>query len=118
MTENMQICKIIMELIQKTPLEVHRDLVASGVFKEMTQEVLAGAIGINQGTISRIANGDFKRVNKSVIAVCKYAKISTVRATGTEGLRSLVASAQNVNDPEKRKLADIIGLAVDLLGRP
>lgn len=107
-----------MELVQKTPLEVHRDLVASGVFKRATQEVVAEAIGVDQGTVSRIANGDFKRVNKSVIAVCKYAKISTVRATGTEKLRSLMASAQAVNDPEKRKLVDIIGLAVDLLERP
>jgi hypothetical protein len=107
-----------MKLIPKTKFEVHRDLVASGIFKRVTQEAIAEAIQVNQGTVSRIATGDFKLVNKSVIALCKYAKISTVKATGTARLRSLVASAQAVNDPEKRKLADIIELAADLLARP
>lgn len=116
--KNMQICKTIMELIQKSPLELHRELVASGVFEGATQKAIAKELKIDQGTVSRIANGDFKRVNKSVIAVCKYAKISLIRATNTEGLRSLVSSAKKLNDPEKRKLADIIGLAVDLLERP
>lgn len=107
-----------MNLVQKTPLELHRDLVASGVFGRVTQSVIAKIIGVDQGTVSRIANGDFKRVNKSVIAVCRYAKISTVRSAGTEGLGSLMASAQTVNDPDKRKLVDIIRLATDLLERP
>ncbi|RRJ96406.1 XRE family transcriptional regulator [Opitutaceae bacterium TAV4] len=107
-----------MKLMQKTPTEVHRDLLASGVFDRATQESIAVAIGVNQGTISRIENGDFKRVNKTVRALCKYAKVSNVRTTGTEQLLSLVASAKAVDDPEKRKLVHIIGLAVDLLGRP
>lgn len=106
-----------MKLAEKTTLEIHRELTASGVFIRNTQAVIAQTISVDQGTISRIANGDFKRVNKSVRAVCKYAKISTVKSSGTAELRSLVASAATLSDPEKRKLAGIIGLAVDLLER-
>jgi transcriptional regulator with XRE-family HTH domain len=114
----MQLCNVEMQLIQKSAPEIHRDLVASGVFERVTQSAMAQAIGVNQGTISRIANGEFKRVNKSVLNVCRYAQISTVRASNITRLRSLVTSAEAVNDPEKRKLMDIIRLAVDLLERP
>jgi hypothetical protein len=117
MLENMQICKTIMNLAEKSALEIHRELAASGIFTRNTQTVIAKALKVDQGTISRIANGDFKRVNKSVRAVCKYAQISTMKSSRTAELRSLVHSAATSSDPEKRKLAGIIGLAMDLLER-
>lgn len=104
-----------MKLVAKTPLEIHRNLLASGVFRNQTQKTIAQALKVNQGTVSRIAAGRFKRVNKSVIAVCKYAGVNTVKTRDAKQLRLLLASRVRLSDPEKRKLADIIGLAVDLL---
>jgi transcriptional regulator with XRE-family HTH domain len=104
-----------MKLVPKTPLEIHRNLLASGVFQKETQKHIARELSVNQGTVSRIAAGQFKRVNKSVLAVCKYAGVNTVKTRDSKGFRSLLASRTRLSDPEKRKLADIIGLAVDLL---
>jgi len=106
-----------MKQISKTPLELHRELWASGVFKRETQKEIGRRVKVNQGTVSRIAAGRFKRVSKSVLAVCKYAEINTVRSSGMERLRSLLATRNGLSDPEKKKLVDIIGLAVDLLER-
>jgi hypothetical protein len=107
-----------MRLVQKTASEIHRDLVASGIFLRATQKMIAVKIGVNQGTISRIQNGNFRRVNKTVRALCNYAEISISRTTGVDELRSLVSSAKEVQDPTKKKLIDIIELAVELLERP
>jgi transcriptional regulator with XRE-family HTH domain len=106
-----------MKLVQKSPLEIHRELMASGLFRKETQSLIAERINVNQGTVSRIASGNFRRLNKSVRAICKYAKIETTKTSGMKQLRSLLASGSLVGDPEKRKLVDIIGLAVDLLER-
>ena len=113
----MPICKINMQLVPKTPLELHRELWASGLFQRETQKQIAKHVHVNQGTVSRIAAGRFKRVSKSVREICKYANINTVKNSGMGQLRSLLASRNGLSDPEKRKLVDIIGLAVDLLER-
>jgi hypothetical protein len=114
----MQLCKFKMKLVQKTPLEIHRELLANGLFLRETQEFIANAINVDQGTISRIAMGQFKRINKSVLAICKYAGIKTIKTPSVKHLRSLLASRASLIDPEKKKLIDIIDLAVDLLDRP
>lgn len=43
--------------------------------REITQENLAKAVKIDQSQISRIINGDFKKVSKNVKKLCEYAKI-------------------------------------------
>jgi transcriptional regulator with XRE-family HTH domain len=114
----MHLCNFQMNFVPKTTLELHRELVSSGIFDRETQASLATATGVNQATISRIAQGQFKRVNKSVVAICKYAHIKTTRNNSAfRQLKSLLASRSSVADPEKRKLIDIIDLAVDLLER-
>lgn len=42
----------------------------------LTQKQLSEITGINQGNISRIINGTFKKANSdSILRICKYAKI-------------------------------------------
>ena len=106
-----------MKIESKTTLEIHRELTASGIFKRETQTAIASRIKVNQGTVSRIASGRFKRLNKSVRAICKYADIGTIKESNVKQLRSMLSSRANVSDPVKKKLVDIIGLAVDLLDR-
>ena len=113
----MQLCKSKMKLVAKTALEIHRELVSSGVFQRETQKCIAEGINVNQGTVSRIAAGHFKRVNKSVLALCKYAQIKTADVSGTKQFRSRLASRAEHIDPQKKKLVHIIDLAMDLLER-
>jgi transcriptional regulator with XRE-family HTH domain len=106
-----------MKVVSKTSLELHRELLASGLFTRETQAAIADAVHVNQATISRIAKGQFKKVNKSMLAVCKYADIETIKTSGGKHLRALLESRSDLIDPEKRKLIEIIDLAVDLLER-
>ncbi|WP_157895408.1 helix-turn-helix transcriptional regulator [Verrucomicrobium sp. GAS474] len=102
----------------KSPTEIHKELCASGVFTEEKQKDLAEKIGVDQGTISRIASGRFKRVNKSVLELCKYAKVEASRGYPLSDLRSLLDHQSDTSDPSKKKIINIIGLAVELLERP
>jgi hypothetical protein len=106
-----------MKLTSKTPLEIHRELLSTGLFSRETQAMIASRTRLHQATISRIAGGRFKKINKSVLAVCKYASINPFKTSGLKQLRSLLASRENLVDPQKKKLVHIIELAVDLLER-
>ncbi len=106
-----------MKLVAKTPLEIHRELINTGLFSRETQESIASNTNVHQATISRIAAGQFKSVSKSVLAVCKYARINPIKTSGMKQLKSLLASRDSLVDPDKKKLVHIIDLAVDLLER-
>lgn len=118
MARDMQKCKKKMNVRQKTPAEVHRDLLASGIFDRETQLAIAKEIKVDQATVSRIFSGQFKRINKSVRRICEYADVTTVETASPEMLHSWMRSGATLNDPQKRKLLEIIGLAVELLERP
>ncbi len=57
-------------------IEIARDFQKYLDANNITQQTVANATDISQSFISRIRNGDFKRITDKVKMVCEYASIS------------------------------------------
>lgn len=101
---------------RKTAAEIHRDLLASGVFERETQVAIANIIKADQSTVSRIAAGRFKRLNKAVGRLCNYAKLATTTEQPfRQDFLKVLKTADLPQGSEAKKLMGIIDLAVELL---
>lgn len=56
--------------------EICRDLATFIAATGVTQQEIQRETGVNQAQISRILNGEAKRVSKNVKKICKYANIN------------------------------------------
>jgi len=51
-----------------------------------TQQEIAKQSGVHQSQVSRILRGEFKRLTRNVLKICKYANVAPSRLTGKDPL--------------------------------
>lgn len=85
---------------------------------KLTQKDIANAVNINQSQVSRILNGEFKRISKNVQLICEYAKIELKgKTTGVEPSENeeLMSALKTVwNGKNTKALAKVIRSLRDL----
>lgn len=103
---------------RKTISELRSEIMASAKLRAKSQEEIAQRIKLNQGTLSRILRGQFRRYSPAVAKVCNYATISCMTnlppGALEHSLDQLTSLAQG-RSAEERHALKLIRLAAELL---
>lgn len=101
---------------KKTMNELRQEILTWRARHDDLQEAIAHDTGVNQGTISRILRGHFRRPSKALRAVCAYADISPITDKPLPplelSLQELAQLAQS--SPHHRRILRLLRLAKEL----
>lgn len=100
-----------------SPKEIGRALKANFKSRKLSQEAVAAANGMHQSQVSRVVRGQFKKVDGSVKALCKYASLSIIvdkRDPSTNP--KLMSALSNLWDGSERH-ADAIAKVLTAMGQ-
>lgn len=89
--------------------EIGRQLQKFIVDNKVSQEIVANATNTNQTQVSRIKNGDFKRITKNVKRICDYANIdlnfTREKINPAQNLELMAAISEVWDGTDKKALA-------------
>ena len=84
--------------------------------KNISAEVLAGAIGVNKTTIHRYEKGEFKSIKQSRLdAIGTFLNVDTDYLTGVSDEMFSPSSMRSLSKKEKREISDILSMTTQLL---
>ena len=104
----------------KTVRELRHEILHSEVLRTKPQEAISHSVSMNQGTLSRILRGHFKRRSGAVERVCRYAHISSMTDQPKPELETSLDQLARIarrGSPNDRRAMRLIRLAAELLER-
>src|SRR5437870_4705139 len=105
--------------VPKRPSAIADQLQIADKIRSRSQAGLAAAMRVNQSTISRILCGRFKRLNKTVLRLCNYAKVDAysheLRPAPSARIAEAIRALEVQLTPQKEKVLKILRIASELL---